>query len=207
MHNRLRYLLRVVFVVWLLAACGLAYVVLRDTTAHTGQSPLVFLLQGRDVSVPPVPLTAEPRPAPAPEKPKEEVVAKAEPVAPPPPALREMPRGKKPGKGILKKPEVREVREGIDIVLQYSGETGEYLTALSNPAGRYVDLHGDWKFALTQTHLSSNLVRLVQAAAHKGFVRVTSVAAKPNLALREQVLYSDTEIIIRIRLEKPAPRP
>lgn len=173
-----RLLCRIMLAVWLLLVCCMTVAALGGG-ASTGN--LLALMFTGNVPRPPVTPPASP---PAPEPAPVPVPAPA-PAPEPQPApaeasiWRELPRGKRPGKGRLFPPRVETRRDGsLALFFPYEGSLGEYtLITPANVTSRSVDLHGQWSAQVTlDTRPAEGCVRRLQIAAHPGWIRVSAVA-------------------------------
>lgn len=207
MPSRFRIRLRMLFVIWIVAVGLLGLMVARDPGLEgSSHSLFTFLLQRA------VPLTAPAVLSPAPpvpvhpEEPLVRAVAeRTEPippvVSPTPPVNLLLPKGKKQGNGTFGPFRVLSSDETTLVLsIPYTGTLGDY-TAFSpaNLVSRSVNLHGNWKFGTERIRITGKSpVRLVQGANHNNFVRVSFVAQTNLNALREQVEYTPTAILITI---------
>ncbi|WP_346667647.1 hypothetical protein [uncultured Desulfovibrio sp.] len=172
-----RLLCRIMLAVWLLLVCCMTVAALGGG-ASTGN--LLALMFTGNVPRPPVmpppasPPAPEPAPVPAPTPAPEPQPAPAEASV-----WRELPRGKRPGKGRLFPPRVETRRDGsLALFFPYEGNLGEYtLITPANVTSRSVDLHGQWSAQVTlDTRPAEGCVRRLQIAAHPGWIRVSAVA-------------------------------
>lgn len=172
-----RLLCRIMLAVWLLLVGGMTVAALGGGASAGNLLALMFT---GNVSRPPVlppppsPPAPEPAPAPAPEPAPEPQPAPAQTSA-----WRELPRGKRPGKGRLFPPRVETRRDGsLALFFPYEGSLGEYtLITPANVTSRSVDLHGQWSAQVTlDTRPATGCVRRLQIAAHPGWIRVSAVA-------------------------------
>ena len=172
-----RLLCRIMLAVWLLLVCCMTVAALGGG-ASTGN--LLALMFTGNVPRPPVmpppasPPAPEPAPVPAPTPAPEPQPAPAEASV-----WRELPRGKRPGKGRLFPPRVETRRDGsLALFFPYEGNLGEYtLITPANVTSRSVDLHGQWSAQVTlDTRPARGGVGRLQIAAHPGWIRVSAVA-------------------------------
>lgn len=196
--NATRLLCRAMFGVWLLAVCGMALVALGGGSS-TGN--LLALMFTRPVARAPVtpppsppPAQAEPAPEPAPSP-----VAAPEPQpAPEISPWRDLPHGKRPGKGRLYPPRMEVRKDGSLLLLfAYEGAPGEHTVITpANVTSRSVDLHGQWNAQVTvDARPQSGCVQRLQIASHPSWIRVSAVS-RGGKPLEADASYSDKEIRI-----------
>ena len=195
--NATRLLCRAMFGVWLLAVCGMALVALGGGSS-TGN--LLALMVTRPVArtpvtpPPPQPLAqAEPTPEPAPAAatPEPQPVAEVSP-------WRDLPHGKRPGKGRLYPPRIEVRKDGSLLLLfAYEGTPGEHTVITpANVTSRSVDLHGQWSAQVTvNARPQSGCVQRLQIASHPSWIRVSAVS-RGGKPLDADVSYSDKDIRI-----------
>ena len=195
--NATRLLCRAMFGVWLLAVCGMALVA-QGGGSSTGK--LLALMFTRPVArtpvtpPPPQPLAqAEPTPEPAPAAatPEPQPVAEVSP-------WRDLPHGKRPGKGRLYPPRIEVRKDGSLLLLfAYEGTPGEHTVITpANVTSRSVDLHGQWSAQVTVNARPQNgCVQRLQIASHPSWIRVSAVS-RGGKPLDADVSYSDKDIRI-----------
>ena len=195
--NATRLLCRAMFGVWLLAVCGMALVALGGGSSTGNLLALMFTRPVARTPVtppPPQPLAqAEPTPEPAPAAatPEPQPVAEVSP-------WRDLPHGKRPGKGRLYPPRIEVRKDGSLLLLfAYEGTPGEHTVITpANVTSRSVDLHGQWSAQVTvNARPQSGCVQRLQIASHPSWIRVSAVSrcGKP---LDADVSYSDKDIRI-----------
>lgn len=200
--NATRLLCRIMLAVWLCLVGGMAVAALGGGASSGNLQALLFTgpVAGTPVMTPPAPAPV-PEPAPAPEPaPVQEAAAPAEPSG-----WRELPRGKRPGKGRLLPPQIEVRKDGSLLLLfPYEGTLGECTTITpANVTSRSIDLHGQWSTQLTvDMRPREGCVKRLQIATHPGWIRVSAIARgdrAPNVDAR----FTDKEL--RIIFSAPAP--
>lgn len=195
--NATRLLCRAMFGVWLLAVCGMALVALGGGSSTGNLLALMFTRPVARTPVtppPPQPLAqAEPTPEPAPAAatPEPQPVAEVSP-------WRDLPHGKRPGKGRLYPPRIEVRKDGSLLLLfAYEGTPGEHtLITPANVTSRSVDLHGQWSAQVTvNARPQSGCVQRLQIASHPSWIRVSAVS-RGGKPLDADVSYSDKDIRI-----------
>lgn len=196
--NATRFLCRLMLGVWLLAVGGMAVVALGGG-ASTGN--LLALMFTRPVARTPVTPPVPQQPAPAPQTPSP--TQAQEPPAPAPqpvPAAasqwRDLPRGKRPGKGRVFPPRMEVRKDGSLLLLfPYEGSLGEHtLITPVNITSRSVDIHGQWSAQVTvDARPQDGCVRRLQIASHPRWIRISAVARR-DAPLDADVSYSDKEL-------------
>ena len=195
--NATRLLCRAMFGVWLLAVCGMALVALGGGSSTGNLLALMFTRPVARTPVtppPPQPLPqAEPTPEPTPAPPTPEPQPAAE-VSP----WRDLPHGKRPGKGRLYPPRIEVRKDGSLLLLfAYEGTPGEHTVITpANVTSRSVDLHGQWSAQVTvNARPQSGCVQRLQIASHPSWIRVSAVS-RGGKPLDADVSYSDKDIRI-----------
>lgn len=195
--NATRLLCRAMFGVWLLAVCGMALVALGGGSSTGNLLALMFTRPVARTPVtppPPQPLAqAEPTPEPAPAAatPEPQPVAEVSP-------WRDLPHGKRPGKGRLYPPRIEVRKDGSLLLLfAYEGTLGEHTVITpANVTSRSVDLHGQWSAQVTvNARPQSGCVQRLQIASHPSWIRVSAVS-RGGKPLDADVSYSDKDIRI-----------
>lgn len=195
--NATRFLCRAMFGVWLLAVCGMALVALGGGSSTGNLLALMFTRPVARTPVtppPPQPLAqAEPTPEPAPAAatPEPQPVAEVSP-------WRDLPHGKRPGKGRLYPPRIEVRKDGSLLLLfAYEGTPGEHTVITpANVTSRSVDLHGQWSAQVTvNARPQSGCVQRLQIASHPSWIRVSAVS-RGGKPLDADVSYSDKDIRI-----------
>ena len=186
--NATRLLCRAMFGVWLLAVCGMALVALGGGSSTGNLLALMFTRPVARAPVtppPPLPLAqAEPTPEPQP-------VAEVSP-------WKDLPHGKRPGKGRLYPPRIEVRKDGSLLLLfAYEGTPGEHTVITpANVTSRSVDLHGRWSAQVTvNARPQSGCVQRLQIASHPSWIRVSAVS-RGGKPLDADVSYSDKDIRI-----------
>ena len=195
--NATRLLCRAMFGVWLLAVCGMALVALGGGSSTGNLLALMFTRPVARTPVtppPPQPLAqAEPTPEPAPAAatPEPQPVAEVSP-------WRDLPHGKRPGKGRLYPPRIEVRKDGSLLLLfAYEGTPGEHTVITpANVTSRSVDLHGQWSAQVTvNARPQSGCVQRLQIASHPSWIRVSAVS-RGGKPLDADVSYSNKDIRI-----------
>lgn len=208
--NAQRLLCRIMLAAWLIAVCGMAVAALGGGTSAGNLLALLFTGNagpGTPVMPPSAPVPAppapEPAPAPAPEPVPEPAVQPA--VADGPSAWRDLPRGKRPGKGRLLPPRIEVRKDGSLLLLfGYEGSLGEHTTITpANVPSRSVDIHGQWSSQITvDTRPQSGCVKRLQIASHPGWLRISAVG-REGKPLAADVSYSDKDLRIIFHILAP----
>lgn len=195
--NATRLLCRAMFGVWLLAVCGMALVALGGGSSTGNLLALMFTRPVARTPVtppPPQPLAqaeSTPEPAPAAATPEPQPVAEVSP-------WRDLPHGKRPGKGRLYPPRIEVRKDGSLLLLfAYEGTPGEHTVITpANVTSRSVDLHGQWSAQVTvNARPQSGCVQRLQIASHPSWIRVSAVS-RGGKPLDADVSYSDKDIRI-----------
>ena len=148
------------------------------------------------VSAPAAAAESVPAPTPEPDPVPEPAVLPA--VAAEPSAWRDLPRGKRPGKGRLLPPRIEVRKDGSLLLLfGYEGTLGEHTTITpANVPSRSVDLHGQWASQITvDSRPQSGCVKRLQIASHPGWLRISAVG-RDATPLAADVSYSDKDVRI-----------
>ncbi|MCI7568653.1 hypothetical protein [Desulfovibrio sp.] len=193
--NATRLLCRAMFGVWLLAVCGMGLVALGGGSSTGNLLALMFTrpVARTPLPPPPTPPAAQPEPTPEPAP------APAEPT--PPPVVeasqwRDLPHGKRPGRGRIFPPRIEVRKDGSLLLLfAYEGTLGEH-TALSpaNITSRSVDIHGQWSAQVTvDARPQGGCVQRLQIASHPSWIRISAVS-RGGKPLDADVSYSDKEL-------------
>ena len=195
--NATRLLCRAMFGVWLLAVCGMALVALGGGSSTGNLLALMFTRPVARTPVtppPPQPLAqaeSTPEPAPAAATPEPQPVAEVSP-------WRDLPHGKRPGKGRLYPPRIEVRKDGSLLLLfAYEGTPGEHTVITpANVTSRSVELHGQWSAQVTvNARPQSGCVQRLQIASHPSWIRVSAVS-RGGKPLDADVSYSDKDIRI-----------
>lgn len=203
--NATRLLCRIMLAVWLCLVCGMAVAALGGGSSSGNLLALLFTgpVTSAPVMAPPASSPApEPAPAPAPASEPAPVQAASAPVEPS--GWRELPRGKRPGKGRLLPPQIEVRKDGSLLLLfPYEGTLGECTTITpANVTSRSIDLHGQWRTQLTvDMRPREGCVKRLQIATHPGWIRVSAISrgnSAPNIDAR----FTDKEL--RIIFSAPA---
>ncbi|MCR5170329.1 MAG: hypothetical protein K6C33_07700 [Desulfovibrio sp.] len=194
MNPRRLRLFRGIFLVWLLAFVLVAGFSLSDT-GWDGRSPSIlslFIQPPQASKAPPVATTAlaEPRPEPV----------RASPPPKPEPARSVLARGRKQGSGTLGIPHAVNAGGETTISIPYRGTLGEYAAFRAHNVNSWcIDLQGSWKpWEGTVRPSGAGIASSVQVGRHKGWTRISMVAADPLAVLSEEITYSADTIYIRI---------
>lgn len=202
--NAQRLLCRIMLAAWLIAV-GVMAVAALGGGASTGNL-LALLFTGNSGGMPVMPPSAPAAPAPAPE-PAPAPTPESDPVPEPavlpavaaePSAWRDLPRGKRPGKGRLLPPRIEVRKDGSLLLLfGYEGTLGEHTTITpANVPSRSVDLHGQWASQITvDSRPQSGCVKRLQIASHPGWLRISAVG-RDATPLAADVSYSDKDVRI-----------
>lgn len=207
--NAQRLLCRIMLAAWLIAVCGMAVAALGGGTSAGNLLALLFTGNagpGTPVMPPSAPAPVPPAPEPAPEP----EPAPAPPPAQPPAAVepagwRDLPRGKRPGKGRLLPPRIEVRKDGSLLLLfGYEGTLGEHTTITpANVPSRSVDIHGQWSSQITvDKRPESGCVKRLQIASHPGWLRISAVG-RDGKPLAADVSYSDKELRIIFHILSP----
>lgn len=200
--NAQRLLCRIMLAAWLIAV-GVMAVAALGGGASTGNL-LALLFTGNSGGVPVMPPSApaapapEPAPAPAPEPEPVPEPAVQPAVAAGPSVWRDLPRGKRPGKGRLLPPRIEVRKDGSLLLLfGYEGTLGEHTTITpANVPSRSVDLHGQWSSQITvDSRPQSGCIKRLQIASHPGWLRISAVS-RDATPLAADVSYSDKDVRI-----------
>lgn len=207
--NAQRLLCRIMLAAWLIAVCGMAVAALGGGTSAGNLLALLFTGNagpGTPVMPPSAPVPAPPSPEPAPEP---------EPVPAPPPAQppaavepagwRDLPRGKRQGKGRLLPPRIEVRKDGSLLLLfGYEGTLGEHTTITpANVPSRSVDIHGQWSSQITvDKRMENGCAKRLQIASHPGWLRISAIG-REGKPLAADVSYSDKELRIIFHILSP----
>lgn len=205
--NATRLLCRAMFGIWLLAVCGMALAAFGGG-ASTGNLLALMFTQ----PVPRTPVTPPTPPTPRPPARTEPAPAPSVPSAPAPTAAadtqwRDLPHGRRPGKGRLHPPRL-EVRDdgSLQLLFAYEGTPGEHTVITPvNITSRSVDLHGQWSAQVTvDVRPRNGCVQRLQIASHPSWIRVSAVS-RGGRPLDAAASYSDRDIriIFHPREERP----
>ena len=175
--------------------------VLKYSTSNSNGNLVNFLLPEfkKPVTLPPVTLPKaleEPKPAPPPP------VFKAEKKEPEWIALD---KGKAQAKGTLSKPSITTLENGdVEVSFSYSDAPGNFREFNpENVDSLSVDLFGSWgKDVYTDTRLSKGVLKRVQVAHHKQWVRVSGIARDSKQALKVKVEHSTKSKILHLIFSK-----
>ena len=194
MNQRRLRLCRGIFLVWLLAFILVVAFSLSDT-GWDGRSPSIlslFIQPPATVPAAPVATTAIAEPQPEP--------AAATPAPRPEPARNVLARGRKTGSGALGIPHATNAQDAATIAIPYRGTLGEYQAFRAHNVNSWcIDLQGDWKpWEGTVRPSGSGIASSVQVGRHKGWARISMVAADPAAVLKEEVTYTADTLFIRI---------
>lgn len=188
--NSLRTIFRWMLLIWLILVLLLGVAVSRSTRTSCIGNTMAFLFSRgeRAAELPPAP-----RPIPPVETPA--------PPTPPAPEWTELAKGSSPGSGTLGSPEIQTLDGGaVALVLPLDGKAGN--VSFYNPTnvnGATVDLKGEWKNApFMKKPMSGGCLSLIQTASHKGYLRVSGVAAKGVARLSAKAEYSESRGAVRV---------
>ena len=188
-----RSLYRVLLLIWLVLVLGMGFVLHMNTKSQNSGSLFAFLFtppQGPQ-ALPPVVVAPQPMPIPAPVAAKEEAKPKPEAIWVP------LQRGKKPGKGALTKPQVTTLANGdVEVRFSCSDAPGNYPVNIDSLA---IDLMGPWgKGLLFDKRPDKGVLKRVQMADHREWVRVTGIARNTSDTLTARVEYAPTLRSLRV---------
>ena len=190
--NSLRTIFRCMLLVWLVLVAALGFAVSRGTHTTYAGNTMAFLFSsaGREkVELPPVERRAVPPVA-------EELHAE-----PPAPEWTPLAKGKTAGGGTLGAPEIQTLDGGaVAVVMSLTGTIGDVsFYDPRNVTGATVDFIGEWsKPPYFKKSVSSGCLSLVQAAGHKGYLRVSGVAARGVSKLEARAEYSAAKNAVRV---------
>lgn len=190
--NSLRTIFRCMLLVWLVLVAALGFAVSRGTHTTYAGNTMAFLFSsaGREkVELPPV----ERRTAP--------VVEEEPPAEPPAPEWTPLAKGKTAGGGTLGAPEIQTLDGGaVAVVMSLTGTIGDVsFYDPRNVTGATVDFIGEWSQPpYFKKSVSSGCLSLVQAAGHKGYLRVSGVAARGVSKLEARAEYSAAKNAVRV---------
>lgn len=190
--NSLQRLFRLMLLVWLLLVVSLGVAVSRSTSTTYMGNTMAFLFSGTGRNAPEVEHIARKAP-PIPED--------AAPEEPPAPEWTPLPAGKKAGRGALGSPSVEQLENGaVAVVMQITGEVGDVsFYTPRNVTGATVDFIGEWSSPpYMKRHVSGGCLSLAQTAGHKGYLRVSGVAAQGVQKLEARAEYSATKNAVRV---------
>lgn len=206
--NATRLLCRIMLAVWLCLVGGMAVAALGGGSSAGNLLALLFTgpVSGAPVMTPaPTPPAPQPKPVPTPPAPQAEPApVEAAAATSEPSGWRELPRGKRPGRGRLLPPQIEVRKDGSLLLLfPYEGTLGECTTITpANVPSRSIDLHGQWRTQLTvDKRPADGCVKRLQIATHPGWIRVSAVSRDgrpPNIDARF------TDKALRIIFSAPA---
>lgn len=188
--NSLQTLFRWMLLVWLLLVAALGFAVSRSTSTTYLGNTMAFIFSG-------IGRSAEPEP----------VARRAEPTVVP--ATKELPTpewtplaaGKKAGSGTLGSPVIEQLEDGaVAVVMQLTGTVGDVsFYTPRNVVGATVDFIGEWsKPPYFKQSVGGGSLSLAQTAGHKGYLRVSGVAASGVKKLEARAEYSASKNAVRV---------
>ena len=190
--NSLQTIFRWMLLVWLVLVAALGFAVSRSTHTTYAGNTMAFLFSsaGREkVELPPV----ERRAAPP--------VAEEPPAEPPAPEWTPLAKGKTAGSGTLGAPEIQTLDgDSVAVLMSLTGTIGDVsFYSPKNVTGATVDFIGEWsKPPYMKKSLSDGCLSLVQAAGHKGYLRISGVAAHGVAKLEARAEYSAGKNAVRV---------
>lgn len=189
--NSLRTIFRWMLLLWLVLVAVLGFTVSYSTRSSYIGNTMAFLFSsaGREHAEL---ITHERRPAAPREEPKE---------SPEVPEWVELASDKTMGKGSLGTPEVQELPGGsVAVVFQLVGEPGgATFFRPGNVTSATIDLHGEWASPpYMKQRMKSGCLSLVQMAGHKGYLRVSGVAASGIARLDARAEHSVSSGAVRV---------
>lgn len=190
--NSLHTIFRWMMLVWLVLVAALGFAVARSThTTYVGNTmAFLFSSVGREkIELPPaVQHTAPP-------------VAEEPPAEPAAPEWTPLAKGKTAGSGTLGAPEIQTLDGGaVAVVMSLSGTIGDVsFYDPKNVTGATIDFIGEWsKPPYLKKSVNAGCLSLVQAAGHKGYLRVSGVAAGGVAKLEARAEYSAAQNAVRV---------
>lgn len=189
--NSLRTIFRWMLLVWLVLVAALGFTVSRSTESSYLGNTMAFLFSGagrEEADLAP----HERRPSAPREEP---------PAAPETPEWTALASGKTMGKGSLGTPEVQELPDGsIAVVFPLTGEPGgATFFRPGNVTSATIDLHGEWtSLPYMKQRVKSGCLSLIQSAGHKGYLRVSGVAAGDVAKLDAKAEHSASGGAVRV---------
>ncbi|MBQ9406910.1 MAG: hypothetical protein IJU37_09295 [Desulfovibrio sp.] len=193
----LRSLYRIMFLVWLALVMCIGGIVAYNSGTHGSDSLFAFLFPSSEQPAPLPPIIPEqpaPQPAPVitpqvlePTKPQSEWIA--------------LQKGKKAGKGTLGKPEITLLDNG-DVEVRFPctdapGNFHEFHPA--NIDSLSIDLIGAWgKGVRVDKRLNKGVLKRVQIADHKEWVRVSGIARESTDTIEAKVEHASPLKVLRI---------
>ena len=190
--NSLRTIFRWMLLVWLVLVAALGFAVSRGTHTTYAGNTMAFLFSsaGREkVELPPAVRRAAPP------------VAEEPPAEPPAPEWTPLAKGKTAGSGTLGAPEIQTLDgDSVAVVMSLTGTIGDVsFYSPKNVTGATVDFIGEWsKPPYMKKSLSDGCLSLVQAAGHKGYLRISGVAAHGVAKLEARAEYSAGKNAVRV---------
>lgn len=190
--NSLQTIFRWMLLVWLVLVAALGFAVSRSTHTTYAGNTMAFLFSsaGREkVELPPAVRRAAPP------------VAEEPPAEPPAPEWTPLVKGKTAGSGTLGAPEIQTLDgDSIAVVMSLTGTIGDVsFYSPKNVTGATVDFIGEWsKPPYMKKSLSDGCLSLVQAAGHKGYLRISGVAAHGVAKLEARAEYSAAQNAVRV---------
>lgn len=203
--NTLHSIFRRMLLVWLVLVAALGVTVSRSTQSSYFGNTMAFLFASGDRGPAGVAVTRQiPPPAQtAKEEPQEPEPPKETPPAPEPkpPEWTAIAHGKTGGSGTLGAPKIEKLSDGaVAVVLPLTGKIGNVTYYKPHNANAMtVDFHGEWKNPpfVNRREKTVPLSR-VQIAGHKGYLRVTGVAAENVKKLDARAEYSAGRNAVRV---------
>ncbi len=189
--NSMRTIFRCMLLLWLVAVAALGVAVSRSTSTTYIGNTMAFLFShaGEDHAAL---IQPERRPAPRSED---------GPAVAAPQEWVKLSRGKTAGGGTLGAPAIEELEGGaVAVVMPLTGTVGDVsFYTPTNVSGVAVDIIGEWsKPPYLKRHMSSGCLSLVQAAGHKGYLRVSGVAAKGVAKIEAKAEHSASRGAVRV---------
>ena len=188
--NSLQTLFRWMLLVWLLLVAALGFAVSRGTNTTYLGNTMAFIFSGIGRSAETEPIV---RRAPLAEVPEVE--------EPPAPEWTPLAVGKNSGGGTLGAPVIEQLENGaVAVVMQLTGTVGDIsFYTPRNVVGATVDFIGEWsKPPYFKQHVSGGCLSLAQTAGHKGYLRVSGVAASGVKKLAARAEYSASKNAVRV---------
>ena len=192
-----RSLYRALLLIWLVLVLGMGFVLHMNTKSQNPGSLFAFLFTNpeKPQALPPVVVEPQPMPIPAPVAAKEEAKPKPEASWVP------LQRGKKPGKGSLTQPQVTTLANGdVEVRFTCPNAPGNYRQFHpKNIDSLAIDLMGRWgKGLLFDKRPDKGVLKRVQMADHREWVRVTGIARNASDTLTARVEYAPTLRSLRV---------
>lgn len=190
--NSLQTIFRWMLLVWLVLVAALGFAVSRSTHTTYAGNTMAFLFSsaGREkVELPPAVQRAAP---PVEEEP---------PAEPPAPEWTPIAKGKTAGNGTLGAPEIQTLDGGaVAVVMSLTGTVGDVsFYDPKNVTGATIDFIGEWsKPPYLKKSVNAGCLSLVQAAGHKGYLRISGVAAHGVAKLEARAEYSAAQNAVRV---------